>query len=309
MKGNNHKSVEQDKIIKWHSKVRATVHGAISVVNAVATGNGSALGISLKVTAEVGLSNEGPRVNGLSKIKQKDRPFIRRIIQRSIPEQVIRKQAITVEIQSEIPMGVGLKSSSAVSNAVSLACHRLIAEEEEEDLDDNIVLNSGIQASVDSKVTITGAYDDATASYFGGLVLTDNHRKRLIAHETAPEDLFAIILIPKHTARGVVSNLGLMSDLFLDAFKLAERKKYWKAMKLNGVLVSAALSYNYQPVKAALQEGALSASISGNGPAVAAVVQEDCMENVKSGLAASSPDSRIIISKINNQKAQTEKMI
>lgn len=307
MKGNNRKSVEQDKIIECHSKVRATVHGAISVVNAVATGNGSALGISLKVTAEVGLSNEGPRVNGLSKIKQKDRPFIRRIIQRSIPEQVIRKQAITVEIQSEIPMGVGLKSSSAVSNAVSLACHRLITEEEE--LDDNIVLNSGIQASVDSKVTITGAYDDATASYFGGLVLTDNHRKRLIAHETAPEDLFAIILIPKYTARGVVSNLGLMSDLFLDAFKLAERKKYWKAMKLNGVLVSAALSYNYQPVKAALQEGALSASISGNGPAVAAVVQEDCMENVKSGLAASSPDSRIIISKINNQKAQTEKMI
>lgn len=308
MKGNNHKSVEQDKIIKCHSKVRATVHGAISVVNAVATGNGSALGISLKVIAEVGLSNEGPRVNGLSKIKQKDRPFIRRIIQRSIPEQVIRKQAITVEIQSDIPMGVGLKSSSAVSNAVSLACHRLITEEEK-DLDDVIVLNSGIQASVDSKVTITGAYDDATASYFGGLVLTDNHRKRLIAHETAPEDLFAIILIPKYTARGVVSNLGLMSDLFLDAFKLAERKKYWKAMKLNGVLVSAALSYNYQPVKAALQEGALSASISGNGPAVAAVVQEDYIENVKSGLAASSPDSRIIISKINNQKAQTEKMI
>ena len=308
MKGNNHNSVEQDKIIKCHSKVRATVHGAISVVNAVATGNGSALGISLKVTAEVGLSNEGPRVNDLSKIKQKDRPFIRRIIQRSIPEQVIRKQAITVEIQSEIPMGVGLKSSSAVSNAVSLACHRLITEEEE-DLDDNIVLNSGIQASVDSKVTITGAYDDATASYFGGLVLTDNHRKRLIAHETAPEDLFAIILIPKYTARGVVSNLGLMSDLFSDAFKLAERKKYWKAMKLNGVLVSAALSYNYKPVKAALQEGALSASISGNGPAVAAIVQEDYMENVKSGLAASSPDSRIIISKINNQKAQTEKMI
>jgi shikimate kinase len=306
MKVKNHKSEEQDKSIKCHSKVRATVHGAISVVNAVATGNGSALGISLKVTAEVGLSNEGPRVNGLSKIKQKDRPFINKIIQRSIPEQVIRKQGITVEIQSEIPMGVGLKSSSAVSNAVSLACHRLIMEE---DLDDNIVLNSGIQASVDSKVTITGAYDDSTASYFGGLVLTDNYRKRLIAHETAPEDLFAIILIPKYPARGVVSNLGLMSDLFLDAFKLAQKKKYWKAMKLNGVLVSAALSYNYQPVKAALQEGALSASISGNGPAVAAVVHEDHMENVKSSLADSSPDSRIIISKINNQKAQTEKMI
>ena len=306
MKDNNRKSEEQDNNIKCHSKVRATVHGAISIVNAVATGNGSALGISLKVTAQVGLSNQGLGVNGLSKIKRKDRLFISKIIQRSIPEQVIRKQAITVEIQSEIPMGVGLKSSSAVSNAVSLACHRLITDE---DLDDNIVLNSGIQASVDSKLTITGAYDDSTASYFGGLVLTDNYRKRLIAHETAPEDLFAIILIPKYPARGIVSNLGLMSDLFLDAFKLAEERKYWKAMKLNGVLVSAALSYNYEPVKVALQKGALSASISGNGPAVAAVVREEQMENVKSALAESSPDSRIIISKINNQKAQTEKMI
>ena len=94
-------------------------------------------------------------------------------------------------------MGVGLKSSSAVSNAVSLACHKLIMDE---DLDDNVVLDSAIQASKDSKVTITGAYDDSTASYFGGLVLTDNYRKRLITHESAPEDFFAIILIPKYPA-------------------------------------------------------------------------------------------------------------
>ena len=61
-------------------------------------------------------------------------------------------------------------------------------------------------------------------------------------------------------------------------------------------------------MKAALQKGALSASISGNGPAVAAVVSENQIENVKSGLGESSPNSRIIISKINNQKAQTEKI-
>ena len=39
------------------NKVRATMHGAISIVNAIATGKGSALGISLKVTAEVSLEN------------------------------------------------------------------------------------------------------------------------------------------------------------------------------------------------------------------------------------------------------------
>ena len=34
---------------------KAKVHGAISVVNAIATGNGSALGISLETNAEVTL--------------------------------------------------------------------------------------------------------------------------------------------------------------------------------------------------------------------------------------------------------------
>ena len=37
-------------------RVRATVHGAISIVNALATCGGSALGISLRVTAEADLN-------------------------------------------------------------------------------------------------------------------------------------------------------------------------------------------------------------------------------------------------------------
>lgn len=44
-------------------KVRATTHGAISIVNAIATGKGSALGISLKVTVEIQLE-EGDKVFG-----------------------------------------------------------------------------------------------------------------------------------------------------------------------------------------------------------------------------------------------------
>ena len=37
-------------------KTRATMHGAVSIVNAIATGNGSSLGISLRVNAEVELA-------------------------------------------------------------------------------------------------------------------------------------------------------------------------------------------------------------------------------------------------------------
>ena len=39
-------------------KSKTTVHGAVSIVNALATGKGSALGISLETTAEVLLTTE-----------------------------------------------------------------------------------------------------------------------------------------------------------------------------------------------------------------------------------------------------------
>jgi shikimate kinase len=190
---------------------------------------------------------------------------------------------------------------------VSLACHTLVSEKKA--VDDNVVLKSAVQASVDSKVTITGAYDDSSASYFGGFVLTNNYQKKLVRREKAPEDLLAIIFLPNSSIRGNIPDLHAMADLFSDAFKLAKVREYWKAMKLNGVLTSAILSYEYLPIKSAIQSGALSASISGNGPAIAAIGYRDKIENIKYALQRSSNDGRIIISAINNQKATTETLI
>ncbi len=72
-------------------------------------------------------------------------------------------------------------------------------------------------------------------------------------------------------------------------------------MKLNGVLASAALSSRYAPILAALDKGALGAGVSGNGPSIAAVAYEDEIDEIKSAL--SKFEGRIIISKVNNQKA------
>jgi shikimate kinase len=87
----------------------------------------------------------------------------------------------------------------------------------------------------------------------------------------------------------------------MDAFRLAEAGRYWKAMKLNGVLASAALSSRYTPVMAALENGALSASISGNGPSIAALAYESEVEAIR--LALSKYEGQTIVSKVNNQKA------
>ena len=279
-------------------KVRAIVHGAISIVNAIATGKGSALGISLKVTAEVELQ----KGHGLRFItgRNGDR-LIKNIIQKTIPKETIESNMISIRVDSEIPIGYGLKSSSAVSNAIVLACSQIAREE---DINDNAILEVAALSSLEAKVSLTGAYDDATACYFGGFTVTDNYSRRLIRKERAPENLYAIIILPSSTTRGDVRKLRNLSDIFIDAFRFAESGQYWKAMKLNGVLASAALSSSYAPAMAAMEHGALSASISGNGPSIAAVGNEDAIEPIVGAL--SKYDGEIIVSKVNNEKADVK---
>jgi shikimate kinase len=279
-------------------KARAIVHGAISIVNAIATGKGSALGISLKVTAEVELQ----KGHGLRFMTGRNgNRLIKNIIQNTIPRQITETNMISVRVDSEIPIGYGLKSSSAVSNAVALACTQI---KREEDIDDLAILEVAARSSLEAKVSLTGAYDDATACYFGGFTVTDNYSRRLIRKERAPENLYAIIILPSNTPRGDVRKLRNLSDIFIDAFSFAESGQYWKAMKLNGVLTSAALSSSYMPVMAAMEHGALSASISGNGPSIAAVGYEDTVEPIVDAL--SKFEGKIIVSKVNNEKANVK---
>lgn len=276
-------------------KARAIVHGAVSIVNAIATGMGSALGISLKVTAEAQIQT-GHGIK-FTTGRNGDR-LIKNIIQKTIPKEIIDGNMISISVDSQIPLGYGLKSSSAVSNAVALACSRMAKEAE---IDDYGILDLSTRSSLEAKVSMTGAYDDATACYFGGFTVTDNYSRRLIRKEKAPENLYAIIMLPTNSSRGGINKLRNFSDLFIDAFQLAESGQYWKAMKLNGVLASAALSSSYAPALDAIEHGALSASISGNGPSIAAIGYEDTVEQIVEAL--SKFDGRIIVSRVNNEKA------
>jgi shikimate kinase len=279
-------------------RVRATVRGAISIVNAIATYSGSALGISLRVTAEACL-RAGEDV-GFQTVNGK---LIRNIVYNTIPKEILAENSVYISVKSEIPIGFGLKSSSAVSDAVALACSKLVKEE----IEDYAVLDTAVLASLDAGVTTTGAYDDSTACYFGGFVVTNNRTRELIHHEKAQTNLSAIIFLPKATRRGNIVKLNIMSDLFGEAFKLAKTGEYWKAMNLNGMLLSTSLSAEYEPVIKAIRAGALAASMSGNGPAIAAVSYDEEIENIKAAFAKF--DGSVIVSKINNEKATAETLV
>lgn len=277
---------------------KATVHGAISIVNAIATGKGSALGISLVTTAEIHMrQGEGKIFNN-----NRNSNLFKYIIHNSIPKTILQCNDIFLTLSSDIPIGFGLKSSSAVSSAVSLACYGLV----EENIDDFKVLDTAVNASRKAKITITGAYDDTTACYFGGFVITDNYSNKLLRREKGPLDLLSIILLPNNSARKNPLKLKILAEFFEQAIQTAENSNYWKAMTLNGLLVSSLMGYDYTPILLSIENGALSASISGNGPSIAVIIEKKNLLTITNIL---EKYGKILVCKINNTKASIEKKI
>jgi shikimate kinase len=277
----------------------AVVHGAVSIVNAVATSFGSALGISLKVEVEM-VAEKG---SGIIFESGNSNKMIDRIIEEVLSPKFTTEYLLKIRINSEIPLGVGLKSSSAVSNAVALACNGLISD----DVQDQQVLDSAVDASLYAKTTITGAYDDSTACYYGGFVVTDNYNRKILRQDLCPDDVVVIIYVPKNCQRGDLSKLKLLFDLYNDAFNLAYGGKYWKAMILNGILNSAILLGDYLPSRLALENGALAAGMSGNGPSTAAIARKEDCNKIRSAFEALN--GYVIVSPINNNKATLVKQI
>ena len=280
---------------------KAIMHGAVSIVNAIATGKGATLGISLNVEAEIhavpgmGLYFENKESSLSSRL-------IRAVMERAIPKADLEKNKITVLVKSEIPSGYGLKSSSAISSVVSLACAKLFKPK----ITDLEILRYGVEASIQTKVSITGAFDDACACYFGGFVVTDNTNLKIIKSEKAPEDLVAVIFIPRSRKRGNVKKLKILEGVFSQAWTLASNSDYWNAMMLNGLATSTILNSDPRVITDLVESGALAASVSGNGPSIAAITKKENISGVKKIFA--SMEGSTIVSEINNKKAEVYEM-
>lgn len=283
------------------SKVKATVHGAISIVNAIATGKGATLGISPKVEVIM----ESMPGSGIS-IKSDSQSLSSRLITRTIEKIVSKKQLsetkLNLLLNSEIPTGYGLKSSSAISSAVALAAAKLF----EQKIDDSKILLAGVNASIETKVSITGAYDDACACYYGGFIVTDNYKRKIISSKKAPTNFKVVIFIPKSRKRGNIKKLKTLNPVFERAWNFAKNSDYWNAMILNGFATSSILNSDPKLITQLVENGAISASISGNGPSIAAVTKQSNISRIKK--VFSSLEGRVTVTQINNKRAEVHEL-
>ena len=246
--------------------VKSVVHGAVSLVNAIATGSGAAVGIDtfVKTTLEV---KEGTGIYITSDNKTISSRLINKVIQNSVPKKQLEKTRLELDFQSNIPTGYGLKSSSAISTAVSMACSKAFQRK----FTDKKILKIGVESSIQTKVSLTGAYDDACACYYGGFNVTNNYKRSLVLRRPAPSNLQAIIFLPKSRKRGNLKKLKNFKPAFEKAWELAKNGDYWNASILNGIATSSILNSNPELIFKLIEKGAIGATISGNGPSLSLI--------------------------------------
>lgn len=257
--------------------------GSATIINAIATGFGSAFGIGLDIKCEAKSTSDSITC---SNDVGADNTLMELCVEKVFNYYDIDKSEFGIDLKtkSNLPMASGLSSSSASSNAIVKVTSSIISEEFDlKPLDDLEIINMAIDASLDAGVTITGSFDDATASYFGGVVVTDNKNREFIIKEEMG-DYPILVYMPNFYSKSGDSNperMKLLSPLVETAFSFAKSKDYFKALNLNGLIYAATLGFDSSIAIDALEAGAIASGLSGTGSSFVAVVNDESIDDVK----------------------------
>jgi shikimate kinase len=257
---------------------RAAALGAGTVLNALSTGVGSAFAIDIETTATVELDGSGSVSGTIAEDADADTGLIERCVELAIETYGDGEASGgTVRTESDVPMAAGLKSSSAAANATVLAT----ADALDADPEPLSACRLGVRAARETGVTVTGAFDDASASMLGGVTVTDNDEDELLARDGVDWDV--LVWTPDERAYSAdadverCANVAPMADLVAD---LALEGRYAQAMTVNGLAFSAALGFSPDPAVEAMPHAA-GVSLSGTGPSVVAVGGSEDLDRVR----------------------------
>lgn len=246
---------------------RGRAHGAVTILNATATGIGCALAVRGGAEATWTPAPGPIRLRGGPDARLAEAVA-------TTCSDLVAGPGAAVSVDCATPAARGLKTSSSVGAALV----RAVAAAADHRLGHDDVERRAVAAARLAGVTLTGAYDDQVAVVRGGCHVTDNAALRILASPPAKAWSVAIWIpeasIPKDRVRGVdVSNAAAGAR---EAERLARAGRLPEAMTANGrafhaVYAAAGLPVDGRPAQVALQHGALGAGLSGTGPAVAAL--------------------------------------
>lgn len=251
----------------------AQTSAAITIANALPTGVGCAAGIELMAEARIELEPEGSGLPKSVVLPSESRtPLVEEALQiglsRYFPDQ---KVTVRLSLKSDIPIGRGLKSSSAASSAILLAVARA-AGNEPTSLEIGLL---SAEAGRRSGVSATGALDDALAGLDPGIVVTNNVRGEVLRRSEADPDWGVALYIPSQVhppSPDLRAAFQAERSAGETVARAATNGDWITAMRLNTELVEKAMGYSYATIRERLRgRGAIASGVSGLGPTLAAI--------------------------------------
>jgi len=286
-------------------KGKGTTFGAITVVNAIAGGKGVTASVKLETEATVEVENKPGEwrvfINGKKQAEPRLAIETVNTVMRAAGRDP-KEFSGEIRTESRVPLGVGLKTSSASSCATALALFAAVGQKA---FDPQKIMNCSVEASLASGASITGAMDDAASCLLGGLNLVDNLGRKIERSQLFRKTLKVLIKVPDLQSRRAgtdVAQLKMFGRVADVSYKMSMEGDPWRAMTINGTLYSALFGYDPTPALLAIEHGALGASLSGTGPATAAVFEPNMEKELKALAEAWSSDgSAVIETETNNE--------
>lgn len=244
--------------------------GAVTILNATATGHGASLAVRDGIEAEWVWGGDTVHLDA----DADDRLAV--AVHGLLCKRLGRSDGARIRTRSAFPPARGLKTSSGAAAAML----RAGMEAAGDTITDDELIRLAVEASRQASVTLTGAFDDQTAVVRGGCHLTDNAASTVL-ESLAVEPWTVAIWIPEVAiAKSDVAGIATdpVAPLIEAAEVLLRMGDLPGAMTANGAAFlrlyqAAGLPVTDAPVDAAVAAGALGAGLSGTGPAVAALFE------------------------------------
>jgi len=285
-------------------KGRGYTFGAISIVNAIAGGEGVTASTKLGTESIVELEYKPGGWSVFLNEKGAESKLASETIRLAL--KMAGKEPAdfsgTVRTTTTLPTGVGLKTSSSSSSAIALGVFAALGQRA---FDPQKIMICSIDASLASGASFTGAMDDCASCLLGGINMADNTGRKIERSKLFDRPLKIVIKVPKTPSkRGAVDvaevrKLGKVAEVL---YKMCAEGDLWRAMTLNGVLYSGIYGYDPRPALLAVEHGALGASLSGTGPATAAVFDPKSSSEMGHLIKAWGSDgSQVLETETNNE--------
>jgi shikimate kinase len=285
-------------------KGRGSTFGAISIVNAIAGGKGVTASTKLGTESIVELENKAGGWSVFLNEEQVESRLASETIRLAL--KMAGKEPAdypgTVRTTTTLPIGVGLKTSSSSSSAIALGVFAALGQRA---FDPMKIMICSIDASLASGASVTGAMDDCASCLLGGINMADNLGRKIERSKLFDRPLKIVIKVPKAPSKRAavdvadVKKLGKVAEVL---YRMCMEGDLWRAMTLNGVLYSGIYGYDSRAALLAVEHGALGASLSGTGPATAAVFDPKSSSEMGHLVEAWASDgSQVLETETNNE--------